>query len=153
MKKRYDLMRHLIIILIIIIIFSACSPNSVDNNYYATSTPDPRESGYMLIEYAEQYREISSSMIRKSLEQDYSSLETLLDEATEFGLTVDSLAVTSPYANAKDYFTRWIVYDCLTYQLILNNGSKEEISNSISESMNWSMEFVNEMIKLGHKFY
>ncbi len=139
----------IILFLLLNIILSGCSQYSPIQSI-STEAPDPMRSGYVLLDYAEQYRDISSIMIRRHLEKDFDSLENLLSEAKNIANTVDGLMVTSQYTEAKELLSNWMWSDSYYYSLILENGSKEFISIAADESMRYFTLFLNEMLRLGH---
>lgn len=140
---------YLLFFVLIIFLISGCSQNSPAYSNL-TRTQDPRSSGYELLAYAEQYRDISSLMIQRNLERDFVSLENLLKEALNISDKVQGLSVTSRYTEAKEFLMGWMVNDSLHYYLILQDGSKELIQVSSDKSIQDYLLFLDEMIELGH---
>lgn len=139
----------IILFLLLNITLSGCYQYSPVQSI-STNTPDPKRSGYVLLDYAEQYRNISSIMMRRNLEKDYDSIENLLSEGMNIASNVEALEVTPQYSTAKELLSNWISHDSFHYSLILEDGSKEFIRISAEKSLDYFTQFLEEMIRLGH---
>lgn len=149
--KNYStsLTKYFILTVVINILLAACS-QSYGTNSKTMDTSDPKKSDYYLLDYAEQYRDISSIMNRRQLEQDYVSLGNLYSEASRISQSLVNFEVTSEYKIAKDYLVNWMWNDLYFYKLIMEDGSKEFINISSENSIEYLTLFLEEMIRFGH---
>ena len=136
-------------LIIMVFLTTGCSAN-VTEQIRPTATTDPYESGYAILDYADQYREVSEIMIRNFLEQDWSSLESQIEKGIKIYNSAEKLAVTSRYSKAKELMCNWMVTDSYYYALILENASKDKILTTGQASMDFFLYFIEEMEKLGH---
>jgi hypothetical protein len=118
-----------------------------------TSNQNTDQSGSKLLYFAEQYRNISSVMNDKYLEQDYDSISSLLVEAVGIAQNVKDLKVSEKYDQAKNYAEDWMYSDAYWFHLAISGGSEREKSSVFNESMEYLTMFLNEMESLGHDFY
>jgi len=137
------------LVIILVYFLSSCSSISYSSSP-STYTPDPKRSGYELLNYAEQYRNLSSVMNRKYLEQDIESIQNLLIEALEIPETVKNLEVSNAYLNAKEYVLNWMWSDAYWFTLIAYDGTTDEMSKAFDDSTKYLTLFLDEMLRLGH---
>lgn len=108
------------------------------------------KSGNIVLDAADQYREISTLMIRRNLESDYESLRNLLYEANNIIGNVEKLSVTPQYSNAKSLLLNWMYSDSLYYMKFLQNPSDKDLQSIFEMSSVYYLEFIQEMNRLGH---
>jgi len=153
MKRTKDystlLTKYFIMILIINSLLAACS-QSHSQDSRTNDVPDPKQSGYYLLDYGEQFRNISSIMMRRHLEQDFDSLENLYEELVTITKAVDNLDVTPQYQNAKVLLFNWMWNELNYYGYILEDAPNELILKYGKESIQLLTDFLDEMLRLGH---
>jgi len=147
----YKGIRLLAMGLIIIVLLTTGCTTSTAEQIKPTATTDPYESGYAILDYADQYREVSEIMIRNFLEQDWSSLESQIEKGIKIYSSAEKLTVTSRYSKAKELMCNWMVTDSYYYALILENAPKDKILTTGQASMDFFLYFIEEMGKLGHE--
>jgi len=106
--------------------------------------------GNIVVDAADQYREISSLMIRRYLEGDYESLRNLLYEANNIIGNTEKLSVTPQYSVAKSLLLNWMYSDSLYYMKLLQNPSDKDLQSIFDMSSDYYLEFLKEMKMLGH---
>lgn len=107
-------------------------------------------SGNVVLDWADQYREISSLMIQRNLEGDYDSLHNLLYESKNIIENVETLSVSPQYSDAKDLLLNWMYSDSLYYLKSLQNPSDTELESIFEMSSDYYLSFLQEMNRLGH---
>ena len=122
------------------------------NQNQSIDSKNADKSGNELIYYADQYRDLSSVMSKKYIEQDYDSIASLLVEAVEIAGKVSKLDVSDKYEKAKSHAKDWMYSDAYWFHLAISGGNKEEMNFAFNESLEYLTLFLNEMERLGYDF-
>jgi len=141
----------LLTIIIIHVLLTGCSTYG-SNQDQSIDPQDSDKSGYELLYYAGQFRDLSSVMSKKYVEHDYDSIASILVEAVEIAGKVSELGVSGKYENAKSHAKDWMYSDAYWFHLAISGGNKEEMNFAFNESLEYLTLFLNEMERLGYDF-
>lgn len=140
-----------LLITICYLLLTGCSTYGYNQNQ-SIDSQDSAKSGYELLYYAGQFRDLSSVMSKKYIEQDYDSIASILVEAVEIAGKVSELDVSNKYEKAKSHAKDWMYSDAYWFHLAISGGNKEEMNFAFNESLEYLTLFLNEMERLGYDF-